>query len=207
MPYATTHDIGSESGIAWGNAFSTALEEDTWLLNSTETMDSFQDENLSAMQFESVDFLIYAGALPGAYALGGLVRERRRLRYHQQLVELLKRSVTALPATATAVSQGLLDSLLEFAPHELGISLVVDEDQEVSLVLTAYWPTGTLHVEHFFHFPADDPDDTVVNFYASPTAPALAPERKWGWYCPVPTFQQRLRNQLRNGQWPLEQGW
>ena len=133
--------------------------------------------------------------------------DRQRLHYQLRLSQALRSLSADLPDTAARASQAVLDAILEFKPHQMGISLVKDEDQEVSLVLTAYWPTGTLHVEHFFHFPADDPDDTVVNFYTAPAEPTLASQRQWGWHCPAQEFSHMLRQQFRNGQWPLEGGW
>ena len=133
--------------------------------------------------------------------------DRQRLHYQLRLSQALHQSGEELPDTAARASQILLDAVLEFKPHQMGISLVSDEDHEVSVVLTAYWPTGTLHVEHFFHFPADDPDDTVVNFYVKPTEFTLVSQRQWGWHCPVQEFSKKIRRQFRNGQWPLQGGW
>lgn len=130
-----------------------------------------------------------------------------RLRYLGQLNQVLRCSPIALPATAESTSQQLLEAIIEFKPHDLSMSLIVDEDAEASLVLTSYWPEGTLHVEHFFHFPADEPIDTVVNFYNKPATVDQVPIRQWGWHSPASEFQERLREQLRNGQWPLAHGW
>ena len=130
-----------------------------------------------------------------------------RLRYLEQLNQVLGRSSVVLPITAKSTSQQLLNAIMEFKPHDLSMSLIIDEDTEASLVLTSYWPEGTLHVEHFFHFPVEEPIDTVVNFYNKPAAGGQAPARQWGWHSPASEFQERLREQLRNGQWPLAHGW
>lgn len=131
---------------------------------------------------------------------------RQQLRYYRQLSKVLRNSSVTLPDSALQISQNLLESVVEFKPHRMGMSIVVDEDEEASLVLTAYWPTGTLHIEHFYHFPADDPEDTIVNFYGEQEG-LVAPQHQWGWYSPVQEFGTRLQKQLRNGQWPLKQGW
>ena len=132
---------------------------------------------------------------------------KQRLHYQRRLSQALRQSKVELPEMANRVSQELLDALLEFKPHQMGISLVVDEEQEASIVFTAYWPTNTLHVEHFFHFPAEDPNDTVVNYYLKPADSNQLSQRQWGWHCPVGDFSNELRGQLRNGQWPLQGGW
>ncbi len=192
MLYSSANAAAPASNADWDSMLPEGPATDDWLFNSSEATDFAAEEE--GLNNAPVVFWATSG-------------NRQRLRYHRRLVEVLKQSSVALPAPATTVSQGFLDALLEFAPHELGMSIVVDEDQEASLVLTAYWPTGTLHVEHFFHFPADDPDNTVVNFYANPTSSVVAPAREWGWYCPAHEFWQRLRFQLRNGLYPLERGW
>lgn len=137
----------------------------------------------------------------------GTTNDRQRLHHQRRLSQSLRHSAVSLPETAGRAGQHLLDAVLEFKPHQMGIGLVIDEAREAGLVLTAYWPTGTLHVEHFLHFPADDPDDTVVNFYAEPVDQNAASQRQWGWHCPAQELSSRLRTQLRNGQWPLESGW
>ena len=213
MLYSSANAAAPASNADWDSMLPEGPATDDWLFNSSEAIDfAAEEEGLN-----NAPVVFWAFSVAGTPATSQLLQvsgrfwatsgDRQRLRYHRRLVEVLKHSSVALPAPATTVSQGFLDALLEFAPHELGMSLVVDEDREASLVLTAYWPTGTLHVEHFFHFPADDPDDTVVNFYANPTSSAVAPAREWGWYCPAHEFWQRLRFQLRNGLYPLERGW
>lgn len=134
-------------------------------------------------------------------------RSSSRLQYFRQLWQLLHQPVVRLPDSAESDSQTLLDAVLEFAPHRLSLSMVIDEDNEASLVITAYWPTGTLHVEHFYHFPTGDLEDTVVNFYAEQAAADMFPIRQWGWYSPVQEFGARLQKQLRSGHWPLKRGW
>lgn len=126
------------------------------------------------------------------------------LRYFHQLDRVLQGSLKVLSESAKRISRQLVAAILEFGPHQMGMSTVLDEDEEVSLVLTAYWPSATMHVEHFFNFPPDEPCDTTVNTYAEPTGTGGVPVRQWGLYCAALDFKQCLRTELRSGKWPLQ---
>ncbi len=193
----------SFSAYAWSSC-NDSVEDNYLLLNSAFLVQvpfEEQEEDFFGPNFPEQQRRLHAGISPqgNGYA--------QRLLHHRRLSDILHTATVSLPVTARRKSQSLLDAVLAFAPHQIGIGIVVDEEAEASLVLTAYWPSGTLHSEHFFHFPVDDPADTAVSFYASPPVLLAVPARQWGWHGPTEEFASILGSQLRSGRFPLKRNW